>query len=133
MRIMPSGTRGTVRGDVEFNGNFTGNVWIDHLVRPGEDSDMSVQSVYFTPGSHSDWHMHPNGQILHIVAGQGRIQVRGGAVQALRAGDTVVAPPGEWHWHGAAPDTSMTMFAVQQPDESGTLVEWAKPSSETAG
>jgi quercetin dioxygenase-like cupin family protein len=126
MRI-GSGSKNTVRGDAEFGGHFTGEAWIDHLARPGEDTDLSVQSVYFTPGSRTAWHAHPNGQIIHVVAGEGRIQQRDGDVQTLKPGDTVAAPPGEWHWHGAAPGASMTMFAVQRPDANGSLVEWAEP------
>jgi len=32
----------------------------------------------------------------------------------LRQGDTVFAPGGEWHWHGAAPDHLMTHLAVSE-------------------
>lgn len=126
MRVTSGGGR-TVRGDEQFGGHFAGDAWIDHLARPGEDTQLSVQSVYFTPGSRTAWHAHPNGQIIHVVAGEGRIQLRNGDVQALRPGTTVIAPPGEWHWHGASPDTSMTMIAVQQPDADGRLVEWGEP------
>lgn len=126
MRIEASGS-GTVRGATEFSGHFDGDVWIDHLTRPGEDTQLSMQSVYFTPGSRTAWHAHPNGQIIHVVAGEGRIQQRDGDVRILRSGDTVIAPPGEWHWHGASPNASMTMIAVQQPDADGHLVEWGEP------
>jgi quercetin dioxygenase-like cupin family protein len=30
------------------------------------------------------------------------------AVIEIRPGDTIDTPPGEWHWHGAAPDLFMT-------------------------
>ena len=122
MRISRSGTAKTVRGAAEDH--FAGEAWIEHLATPSDDVSVSVQSVYFTPGSLTDWHAHPKGQVLHIVAGEGRIQQRGGDVLALRAGDTVSAAPGEWHWHGATPDTSMTMFAVQPSDAAGSVVEW---------
>jgi Uncharacterized conserved protein, contains double-stranded beta-helix domain len=126
MRIIASGSE-TVRGDIEFGGNFSGDAWIDHLARPGDDSDLSVQMVYFAPGSRTAWHLHPNGQVLHIVSGEGHIQERNGDIRTLRPGDTVVTPPGEWHWHGAAPNTPMVMFAVQQPGEDDALVEWGEP------
>jgi quercetin dioxygenase-like cupin family protein len=127
VRITPTGSA-TIRGAAQFDGNFTGDAWIDHLARPGEDSTLSVQSVYFTPGARTAWHMHPNGQILHILAGEGHIQTRNDDVRTLRPGDTVIAPPGEWHWHGAATEASMTMFAIQQPDVDGTLVVWGEPA-----
>ena len=36
----------------------------------------------------------------------------GGLVQEIRAGDTVWCPPGVKHWHGAAPNSSMTHLAL---------------------
>ena len=36
-------------------------------------------------------------------------------------GDVVAARPGEWHWHGAAPDTAMTHVTVQV---SSDAVDW---------
>ncbi|MEV4343557.1 cupin domain-containing protein [Actinoplanes sp. NPDC049596] len=115
---------GTARGD----DHFQGEVWIDHLVRPGSGSTLSMQSVYFAPGARTPWHSHPEGQIIHVVAGSGLIQVRdGGATVAIGAGDTVVAPPGEWHWHGADPDSAMTMIAVQGADPAGAFVLWGDP------
>jgi quercetin dioxygenase-like cupin family protein len=35
----------------------------------------------------------------------------------MRPGDTVYTPPGEWHWHGAAPTHFMTHLAMWEgPD-----------------
>jgi quercetin dioxygenase-like cupin family protein len=33
-------------------------------------------------------------------------------VRVIRAGDTVWCPPGERHWHGAAPDSVMIHTAI---------------------
>jgi quercetin dioxygenase-like cupin family protein len=33
-------------------------------------------------------------------------------VEFLPKQPTVKAPPGEWHWHGAAPDHFMTHLAM---------------------
>ncbi|MDQ1594774.1 MAG: hypothetical protein QOH40_1330, partial [Arthrobacter pascens] len=38
----------------------------------------------------------------HVTEGIGLIQSRGGDVVTIKPGDTIYAPPGEWHWHGAA-------------------------------
>ena len=32
------------------------------------------------------------------------------------AGDVIVTPPGEWHWHGAAPDHFMAHLAFTEGD-----------------
>ena len=52
------------------------------------------------------------------------MQARGGDVVAIRAGDTVRTPPGEWHWHGAGPRTFMTHLAVVEAAEDGTTADW---------
>lgn len=55
----------------------------------------------FEPGGRTHWHSHPNGQYLHVVEGEGRVQSRGGEVGRLLPNDTICAEPGEHHWHGA--------------------------------
>jgi hypothetical protein len=49
---------------------------------------------------------------------------RNGQVVTVRPGDTVYTPPGEWHWHGAAPDTFMTHRAIWEAPESGVESDW---------
>jgi quercetin dioxygenase-like cupin family protein len=106
--------------------NFTGTVWIDQLASGTTPSRLRVYSVHFSPGARTAWHAHPNGQILHVVDGAGRIQARDARVQEIRAGDTVVTAPGEWHWHGAAPQSFMTHLAIHEADEKGNDAEWDK-------
>ncbi|MFF7190427.1 cupin domain-containing protein [Streptomyces sp. NPDC008222] len=100
---------------------------MDELATPGADTQLSMLRVHFAPGARTDWHCHPCGQILHAVDGVGVIQLRGEDVRTIRAGDTVVAPAGEWHWHGAAVDAMMTMIAVQGADADGAVVHWGEP------
>jgi quercetin dioxygenase-like cupin family protein len=73
---------------------------------------VTVNTVTFAPGGRTFWHSHEHGQILQVLAGRGFIQTRGGPRHEIRAGDTVWAPPGEEHWHGAAPDAYMTHVAI---------------------
>lgn len=99
---------------------FTGGVWL--WPRIGATEHTEVRIVLFAPGARSAWHRHPAGQVLHITEGAGRIQCRGGAREEIRAGDTAMAAPGEWHWHGAAPGAFMVHIAVTD----GTT-EWGRP------
>ena len=80
--------------------------------------------MHFTPGARTAWHEHPRGQILHVLEGSGRVQSRGGPVEEIRAGDTVVAEPGEWHWHGAGPGAFMTHLALQEAGDDGAHAHW---------
>jgi quercetin dioxygenase-like cupin family protein len=101
----------TARGPAEW---FTGDVWIDAIVRGEEPSRVRVSAVRFTPAARTAWHAHAVGQTLYVTEGRGLVQARGGAVEALRAGDLVATPPGEWHWHGAAPDHFMSHLSITE-------------------
>lgn len=59
-----------------------------------------------------------------MTAGCGRAQRWGGPIEEIRPGDVVWIPPGEKHWHGAAPTTGMTHIAIQEVDgKSGDWLE----------
>lgn len=51
-------------------------------------------------------------------------------MRTLRAGDTAISSADEWHWHGAAADTMMTMISVQGTDENGAVVHWGEPAAD---
>jgi quercetin dioxygenase-like cupin family protein len=98
---------------------FTGDVWVDMIPQPAR---LRAGVVRFAPGAHTAWHRHLNGQTLHILDGRGLVQARGGPVIEVGLGDTIETPPGEWHWHGTAPDHFMTHLALSldpADDESG--------------
>jgi quercetin dioxygenase-like cupin family protein len=93
---------------------FTGDVFVDSLAQAHGASPASVAHVHFAPGARTAWHSHSLGQSLYVTEGEGRIQARGEPIVVLRPGDTVFAPGGEWHWHGAAPDHFMTHLAMSE-------------------
>jgi quercetin dioxygenase-like cupin family protein len=105
-------------------GSFTGTVWFDQIAAGVPPSRLRAYTVHFSPGARTAWHTHPNGQILHVTEGVGRVQSRGGHVQEVRAGDTVVIEPGEWHWHGAAPHNLMTHLGLHELGDDGSDAEW---------
>jgi quercetin dioxygenase-like cupin family protein len=104
---------------------FTGDVWIDQLASGRGPAPMRVNVVRFSPGARNAWHAHALGQTLHVLDGHGLVQARGSEAVAIRAGDTIFALPGEWHWHGAAPDHFMTHLAMWQAPDDGAESEWA--------
>jgi quercetin dioxygenase-like cupin family protein len=81
---------------------FTGDTYVTPIHSGEELSRMTVPLVRFTPGAHANWHSHAAGQTLHVTEGVGLVGARDGSVLRVPAGDTVVCPPGEEHWHGAA-------------------------------
>ena len=122
MEILPE--RPSAKGPAEW---FTGDVYFDVITRGEEPSRIRVNVVRFTPCARTGWHRHAVGQTLQVTEGVGRIQARGGDVLEIRPGDTIYTPPGEWHWHGAAPDHFMThiaMWDAPAPDSGVPETEW---------
>ena len=105
--------RPTAKGPADW---FTGDVYVDAVAEGHGASPVMVAFVHFTPGARTAWHSHSIGQSLYVTEGEGRVQARGESIVTLRPGDTVFAPGGEWHWHGAAPDHLMTHLAVSEGD-----------------
>jgi len=116
--------RPSERGSAE---RFIGDVWIDVIASGESPSRLRVSVVRFAPGARNSWHAHAVGQTLHVTEGVGRTQARGGNVIAIRAGDTIHTPPGEWHWHGAAPDSFMTHLAMWEAAAEGAESAWGEP------
>ena len=120
MNIILSGAHVTRRGPAEW---FTGTVWIDPVIEAPAPARIRAARVTFEPGARTAWHTHPLGQTLHVVSGVGRVQLWGGPVREIRAGDTVWIAPGEKHWHGAGPKTAMVHIAMQEAKD-GSHVAW---------
>ena len=105
---------------------FTGAVWMD--AAPADSSPgAGVFRVLFEPGARTNWHTHPEGQILYVVTGEGRAQREGEPVVEIGPGDVVYFSPGEKHWHGAAPQYFMVHVAVNPAASSGGGTEWLEP------
>ncbi len=126
INISRQGSRSPVEGAPE---NFTGSVKVDFLFASTESTRASGAYVTFSPGARTAWHTHPLGQTLVVTAGVGRVQCWGRPVEEIRPGDVVRIPPGVKHWHGAAPDSSMTHLAVQERQE-GKTGEWFEKVSD---
>ena len=109
MEIKRSGSQPSTQGSAEY---FTGTVRIDPLFQPKEPARALGASVTFEPGARTAWHTHPLGQTLIVTVGCGRVQRWDGPIEEMRPGDVIWFPPGEKHWHGAAPTTAMTHIAI---------------------
>jgi len=103
----------SLKGPAEW---FTGDVWIDPIARGEPPARINVSAVRFNPGARTAWHSHDLGQTLYVTDGKGLVQARGQQVVEIRAGDIVVTPDGEEHWHGAAPDHFMTHLSMTEGD-----------------
>jgi quercetin dioxygenase-like cupin family protein len=109
MEVQPK--KPTVKGPVDW---FTGDVYIDPILRGPAPSQLSVSAVHFTPGARTAWHSHSLGQTLCVTEGEGVVQSRGEPIVSIHSGDVIYTPDGEWHWHGASPDHFMTHLSMTE-------------------
>jgi 4-carboxymuconolactone decarboxylase len=120
IRIARGGTQPSRQGPAE---NFTGSVRVDPLIQATAPARASSSLVTFEAGARTAWHTHPLGQVLIVTTGTGRVQRWGDPVDEIRQGDAVWIPPGQKHWHGAAPNASMAHLTVVEHLD-GKSVEW---------
>jgi quercetin dioxygenase-like cupin family protein len=108
--------------------SFTGDVYMTPIYNGQDPSRMTIALVRFTPGARTNWHSHAVGQTLHVTEGVGLVGTRDGSVLPIRAGDTVICPPAEEHWHGADASTFMSHLAMLEnlPD-GGDPTTWLEP------
>ena len=104
-------------------GWFTGNTIMNPVIDCPEPSRVRSTIVTFDAGARTAWHTHPLGQTLYVLNGCGRAQSWGGEIIEIKAGDVIWFAPGEKHWHGAAPNTSMTHLAIHEA-LNGSTVDW---------
>ncbi|HEU5431365.1 MAG TPA: cupin domain-containing protein [Thermomicrobiales bacterium] len=95
----------------EQTGAFTGEADLRRLLTAQQPGGMAASIVRFDDGARTHWHVHPGEQILYVLEGQGRAGTDE-AEFTIGPGDLVYAPPGERHWHGAAPGATMTHLSV---------------------
>ena len=123
MDIYLAGSRPTRRASSDW---FTGTVWQDPIIATEAPARLVVNRVTFEPGARTNWHTHPLGQTLYVIAGVGRVQTLGQPVREIRPGDVVWIPAGEKHWHGGSPTTGMTHLAMQEALD-GSTASWMEP------
>jgi quercetin dioxygenase-like cupin family protein len=123
MQLLP--VSATVKMPAQYS---TGEVYLTPVHSGTAPSRMTVAHVRFTPGARTNWHSHAVGQTLHVTDGVGLVGTRDGTVVRVRAGDTVVCPPDEEHWHGAAADTFMSHLAMLEAKaDGGDPTTWLEP------
>lgn len=123
MEITRNGSRPSGKGAAA---HFTGTVRQDPVATAPEPARVRAVVVTFEPGARTAWHTHPLGQTLFVLSGAGLARVWGGPLQTLSPGDTVWIPPGEKHWHGAAPEVALVHLAIHEALD-GVHVEWMEP------
>ena len=104
---------------------FTGQTYLSRLSAKDDVFNAPLANATFEPGARTNWHKHSGGQILLVLAGEGRYQERGQNIHTLKKGDVVRIAPDIEHWHGAAPDSWFTHISLETnlPDNKATWLE----------
>ncbi len=92
------------------DGTFSGTVLGVQTLSAAQGA--AATDVVFLPGARTHWHTHEHGQILRVTAGSGWVCADGEEPMRVNVGDTVWAPAGERHWHGASETHLMAHLAV---------------------
>lgn len=93
---------------------FTGEVFSRPLVGEEQTGETRVLLVKFAAGGRNVLHKHTFDQVLYVTEGEG-IVATAGEQATVHAGDIVVIPAGEPHWHGATETTPMSHLAISRP------------------
>lgn len=114
------------KGSKAKNVNHFGDVWLSHVSRADEYYNYNVAVAEFAPGARLNWHLHPAGQQLIVVEGEGYYQERNAPVQLVKKGDVIKCAPGVEHWHAATPTSAVSYIAIT----GNEATQWLEPVSE---
>jgi len=92
-----------------------------YLSRPPEADLLDICLVNFEPGGRNMMHTHIYEQILYVVSGRGIVADADGE-HVVAAGDTIVIPAGEPHWHGATGTDRFSHLCVERHNNEITIV-----------
>lgn len=95
---------------------FDGPVHMQEHFGPGDAELLGVAEVTFAPGGRTRWHAHDADQLLVVTGGHGIIANESERLE-VRAGDVVLVPAGERHWHGPQAGAEFTHISILTPGE----------------
>jgi quercetin dioxygenase-like cupin family protein len=111
-----------VAGEPAVSALFSGDVVRRTPFMDDELHNVAFGIISFGAGSRNKYHTHTSDQILVITEGTGVIGTHAGD-RVVTAGDVVLVPAGENHWHGAPGQTSMAHITIMAKDSTTTLTE----------
>lgn len=99
---------------------FTGPVTRQSLVPESKDLRMNI--VNFGKGVRNKFHRHDGDQVLIITGGKGIVATEK-EEKVVGAGEIVLIPAGEKHWHGATKDSEFSHITVTRVGIKMTQLE----------
>ena len=104
-----------------LNPLFTGPDVTRQVLVP-DSKEFNVNIVNFGKGVRNKFHTHDGEQILIVTAGKGIVATEE-QERAVTAGDVVLIPAGEKHWHGATEDSEFSHLYVTRVGSELTQLE----------
>jgi len=104
------------RGEPDRSPIFIGEVTRQSFATDDTAELLRVNSVTFRNGARNRLHHHAVDQVLIVTHGRGYIATETERFE-IEAGDVVLIPAGEPHWHGAQPGDEMTHFSILTPGQ----------------
>jgi quercetin dioxygenase-like cupin family protein len=101
---------------------FTGPVTRQALITDEDSKQFIVSQVNFTQGVRNKFHTHNHDQVLIVTAGKGICATESEEV-IVSAGDVILFPAGEKHWHGATKDSSFSHIFLTGVGHKTTQLE----------
>lgn len=102
------------QGEPDRSPIFIGEVTRQSFATDENAELLRVNSVTFKHGARNKLHHHAVDQVLVVTHGRGYIATESERFE-IEAGDVVLIPAGERHWHGARPGDEMTHFSILTP------------------
>jgi quercetin dioxygenase-like cupin family protein len=93
---------------------FEGDVSMTDVLGTLGSSHLMGFLVTFRDGGRTVWHTHETDQVLVITQGQGIVETDAER-RVVQAGDVVLVPGSERHWHGAEPGGEMAHLSFMTP------------------
>jgi quercetin dioxygenase-like cupin family protein len=87
-----------------------------------DSREFTVAVVNFGKGVRNKFHVHDSEQILIVTSGKGVI-VTEREKKEITAGEVVIIPAGEKHWHGATEDSEFSHIFVYRSGSQATQLE----------
>lgn len=105
---------------------FSGDAFLTQLIAKDHNHEFSAGCVTFEPNARTVWHMHPKGQVLIVIDGQGFYQEKGKPAQPIKKGDVINIPENIEHWHGASASSKMVHIAITNYKDDVNVI-WLQP------
>lgn len=83
----------------------------EHFADRDEARKPNVAEVTFRPQGRTRWHSHDGDQRLVVTGGHGITASEHERIE-VRAGDVVIVPAGERHFHGPQPGAEFTHLSI---------------------